>query len=170
VTECHQTILQTGLIIGTWISGWHVIWSGYARLRKYSTQVAYNLWIRSGTTASIRATRVGGCASHNNVIPNAGCHMQLVSIWDHLPCGQIVPYGCNAAFHFKTKFHPRTPPPTHPLRYIWCIFYTDTAGITKTLIWRESFNSITAHRLPSFIHKFLDMFAEKLIWEQLPEQ
>jgi len=32
VTECHQTILQTALIIGTSISGWRVIWSGYARL------------------------------------------------------------------------------------------------------------------------------------------
>jgi len=55
--------------------------------RKYSTQAAYNLWIRFGTIASVRAARVGGCTSYNNVMPNAGCHMQLVSIWDHLPCG-----------------------------------------------------------------------------------
>jgi len=32
MTECHQTILQTALIIGTSISAWRVIWSGYARL------------------------------------------------------------------------------------------------------------------------------------------
>ena len=32
VLQCHQTILQPALIIGTLISGWHVNWSGYARL------------------------------------------------------------------------------------------------------------------------------------------
>ena len=31
-SQCHQTILQPALIIGTSISGWRVNWSGYARL------------------------------------------------------------------------------------------------------------------------------------------
>jgi len=30
MTECHQTILQLALIIGTLISGWRVYWSGNA--------------------------------------------------------------------------------------------------------------------------------------------
>jgi len=32
LSQCHQTILQPALIIGTLISCWHVNWSGNARL------------------------------------------------------------------------------------------------------------------------------------------
>jgi len=48
---------------------------------------ANNLWIQFGTAASVWAPWVGGHASYNNVmLSTSGC-MQLVSIWDHLPCG-----------------------------------------------------------------------------------
>jgi len=34
---------------------------------------AKNLWIWFGTAVSVRAAQVGGCAWHNNVMPNADC-------------------------------------------------------------------------------------------------